>query len=134
MSSTDGAPIAHAGARMEAEKYRVAIRAGHHALSADEHAALGGTDSGPAPHELLLAALSACTTITLRMYAERKAWPLTGLEVKLTFRKQPDRIDRSIAVTGDLTDEQKARLAEIAEKTPVTLTLKAGVEIVTELK
>jgi len=126
--------IARAHARL-GEKYRVEIEAGRHPLVADEGAHLGGSDAGPAPFELLLGALAACTAITLRMYAERKAWPLDGLSIDLAFGRDDDvaRIDRAITVEGGLSDEQLVKLAKIAERTPVTLVLKSGVAIRTEL-
>jgi putative redox protein len=68
--------MAHARATIGTTNYAVAIAAGHHQLNADEGPALGGKDTGPAPFDILCSALSACTAITLRMYAERKAWPL----------------------------------------------------------
>ena len=71
----------HASASIGTTNYAVSITAGHHALSADEHVELGGRDSGPAPYELLCAALCACTAITLRMYAQRKGWPLQAVHV-----------------------------------------------------
>jgi putative redox protein len=115
--------------------YRVDISAGGHALVADEPLARGGGDAGPAPYDLLLASLSACTAITLKMYAARKAWPLSGLHLDLRYTSDGPkvRIERAITVAGDLTQEQRARLAEIAERTPVTLTLKSGLEIRTDL-
>lgn len=127
--------IARAHAEL-GEKYQVHIDADGHAITADEPARVGGSGSGPAPYDLLLASLAACTSITLRMYAERKDWPLEGLAIDLSFSRLDDtaRIDRRITVTGPLSDEQRARLAEIAERTPVTLTLKNGVPIATELQ
>ena len=77
--------MAHASATIGTTDYAVAITAGHHQLNADEAPALGGRDTGPAPFELLCSALSACTAITLRMYAERKAWPLRGVQVDVHF-------------------------------------------------
>jgi putative redox protein len=73
--------MAHARATIGTTNYAVAISAGHHQLNADEAPALGGKDTGPAPFEILCSALGACTAITLRMYAERKAWPLRGVQV-----------------------------------------------------
>jgi putative redox protein len=118
--------------------YATTIRAGHHALTADEPQASGGTDTGPAPYQLLLASLAACTAITLRMYAERKKWELGTISVDLEFLKDKDaktqEIRRAVSFSAELTAEQKTRLGEIAEKTPVTLTLKGGVGVVTEVR
>lgn len=115
--------------------YRVEIQAGRHAMIADEPKAQGGTDAGAAPYEYLLSGLGACTAITLRMYAARKGWDLQRAHVELRLLREDEasRIERTIRLDGDLTDEQRARLAEIAERTPVTLTLKSGVMISTEL-
>ena len=127
--------MARAHARIGETRYRVDLKAGHHALVADEHPQLGGQNAGPDPYELLLSALGACTSITLKMYAERKAWPLTGLEVGLAFSRDGDqqKIERILTLEGELDELQRARLADIAERTPVTLTLKTGVEITTQL-
>jgi putative redox protein len=116
--------------------YAVAIETRHHPLIADEPKAIGGGDSGPAPFELVMAGLGSCTAITLRMYAGRKDWPLDGVEVALTCLKDGDRIrvERIIALAGALSSEQRARLAEIAERTPVTLALKSGMDIHTSLR
>ena len=96
---------------------------------------MGGLDAGPAPYDLLLASLGACTAITLRMYAERKQWDLQAVDIALHHAKvdKRSRIERLITLSGDLSPEQRARLAEIAERTPVTLTLKEGAEIETSL-
>jgi putative redox protein len=128
--------MARASARIAAARYRTDIHAGTHALVADEGAALGGMDVGPAPYELLLSALGACTAMTLKMYAERKGWPLASVEVDLAYHKADDaaRIDRRLSIEGQLDEDQRARLADIAERTPVTLTLKGGVTIVTHLQ
>jgi putative redox protein len=123
--------IAAATVTGEQKPYGVRIDAGGHALRGDEPAAHGGADSGPAPFGLLLSGLGACTAITLRMYAERKSWPLTDVQVQLTYVKT-DRdtgwIERLITVAG-VDEQQRARLAEVAEKTPVTRVVRAGSEI-----
>jgi putative redox protein len=118
-----------------AAAYAVKIHAGHHVLVADEPASVGGGDAGPSPFGLLLSSLGACTAITLRMYAERKKWPLAGIQVRLTYRWEGDapRIDRDLTLKG-LDTEQRARCAEIAEKTPVTRALKRGIDIKTTLR
>ena len=115
--------------------YSQLVRAGHHALTADEPAALGGADAGPTPYQLLLASLAACTAITLEMYAARKGWELGAVHVDLEIVRdgEVERIERTIVLEPKVTEEQRARLAEIAEKTPVTKTLKRGTTIVTKL-
>jgi len=116
--------------------YRQTVRCGHHTMLADERPAHGGADAGPTPFEYLLSALGSCTSITLRMYAERKGWQLGSVAVSLALHRSQDaayRIERDVAVSGALTAEQHARLAEICEKTPVTLALKAGIGIATTL-
>ena len=128
--------MAHATAIPEQVHYRTAIEAGGHRIVADEPPANGGADAGPSPYDLLLASLSACTAITLRMYADRKQWPMTKVTVDLHFTRDADkneRIDRVLHLEGDLTEEQRARFADIAERTPVTLTLKRGLPILTTL-
>ena len=121
-------PVAAASVTGGETPYGVRIDSGGHALRGDEPVAHGGGDTGPAPFGLLLSGLGACTAITLRMYAERKQWPLTGADVELSYLA-PDRstrwIDRAITLHGPLDDEQRAKLAEIAEKTPVTKAVRA---------
>ena len=127
--------IAHAVVVGEAG-YAQKIRAGHHELTADEPKALGGGDTGPSPYGLVLSGLGACTSITLRMYADRKGWNLGDIHVVLRHEKSAegaDQIDRELTFGAPLTAEQRARLAEIAEKTPVTKTIKRGTPIVTTL-
>jgi putative redox protein len=123
--------VATATVTSEDKPYGVRIDAGGHALRGDEPAGHGGADTGPAPFGLLLSGLGACTAITLRMYAERKNWPLSGVDVTLAYIVE-DRhtkwIDRLISVQG-VDDDQRAKLAEIAEKTPVTKAVRAGTEI-----
>ncbi len=123
--------VARASAKLAEARYRTDIRAGHHGLIADESVAAGGADAGASPFGLVLAGLGACTAITLRMYAERKAWKLTGLTVDLEYYRDDKafRVERVLHIEGDLDAEQRARLADIAERTPVTLALKAGTTI-----
>jgi len=116
--------------------YAQRLSDGRHELRADEPASLGGGDTGPTPHELLLMALGACTAITLRMYAARKGWPLDDVSVDLTHERvatntPPERIGRRIALVGALDAEQRARLMEIADKCPVHRTLTGNVKIET---
>lgn len=102
-----------------------------HRLRADEEIDKGGEDTGAAPHELLLAALGACTAITLKVYAGRKGWPLKDVHVELTGAHSADgfQITREIALDGDLDAEQRQRLIEIADKCPVHKTLTGGISI-----
>ena len=88
------------------------------------------------PYDLLISALGACTVITLRMYAERKQWPVTAVHADIHFTRGDDKvesIDRVLHIEGAVDAEQKKRMAEIAERTPVTLTLKRSLEIRTTL-
>lgn len=122
-------------AAIGATPYAVAIEAGAHRLTADEHTALGGRDAGPAPFDLLLSALGACTAATLKMYAERKGWPLEALDVDLVLLRgrDGDHIERTLHPHGALDEAQRARLADVAERTPVTLAIKSGLAIDTHL-
>ncbi len=130
-------------ARVE-QGYRTGIAARSHDLIVDEPVELGGTDAGMTPYELLLAALSSCMALTMRMYAERKAWPLEGASIHLRTAPahEPDhevlragalrvtRIERRIELRGDLTDAQRTRLVEIADRCPIKRNLEAGLEVV----
>jgi uncharacterized OsmC-like protein len=123
------------------------ISVGPHLLQADEPSEFGGNDAGPNPYELLLAALGACTSMTVRLYAERKQWPLQGVEVNLSHARihvedcaecetkvgMVDRIEVAISFTGDLSEEQQRRLLEIADKCPVHRTLESRPRIDTKL-
>jgi putative redox protein len=102
-----------------------------HKLRADEEREKGGDDSGPAPHEFLLAALGSCTATTLRVYAERKGWPLRDVHVRLNAATTDSTfvISRDITLQGDLDAEQRQRLLEIADKCPVHKTLTGRIAI-----
>lgn len=115
--------------------HQVEIRARTHRFASDEPASNGGGDTAPAPYDLILGGLGACTAMTLRMYAERKGWKLDQVIVDLAHRKEDKRskIERRLHLYGELDEAQRARLADIAERTPVTLTLKEGADIDTIL-
>ena len=127
-------------------KYAQDILVGPHLLHADEPLESGGNDVGPTPYELLLAALGACTSMTLRIYAEQKRWPLQGVQVRLTHSRMHaddcstcdtregmlDRVDAEISLVGDLSAEQRERLMEIAERCPVHRTLVSEIYIRTQ--
>ncbi|MDR3477679.1 MAG: OsmC family protein [Gammaproteobacteria bacterium] len=123
------------------------IRIGSHVLLGDEPIANGGNDTGPSPYDFLLAALGTCTSMTVRMYADFKKIPLDSIHVTLNYEKihakdcvdcenpsaKIDHIDRKIELRGNLTDEQRAKLLEIANKCPVHRTLTSKIEIETSL-
>jgi uncharacterized OsmC-like protein len=124
------------------------IVAGQHRLKADEPLSAGGTETGPTPYELLLAALGACTAMTVTMYARRKNWPLDAIVVRLSHSKLHaencfnchteagfiDRIDREIELSGSLSPDERLKLFEIAEKCPVHRTLTSEIDIRSSLK
>jgi putative redox protein len=124
-------------------KFQQEVLSGPHRFLADEPAGVGGLDSGPGPYDLLLAGLGACTSMTLRLYADRKKLPLGRVSVRLTHNKihaqdcrdcetkegMVDRIDRSITMEGPLDAEQRKRLLEIADKCPVHRTLESEINI-----
>ncbi|MDW3682731.1 bifunctional alpha/beta hydrolase/OsmC family protein [Cupriavidus sp. CV2] len=130
-----------------AGKYQQRITAGPHHLLADEPVSFGGLNGGPAPYDLLLAGLGACTAMTMRMYAERKGWPLEHVAVTLRHEKihatdcaecsttegKIDWIEREITMRGPLDDAQRTALLEIADKCPVHRTLHSEVVVRTHL-
>ncbi|HIC81350.1 MAG TPA: OsmC family peroxiredoxin, partial [Kiloniellaceae bacterium] len=126
-------------------RFTQAIAAGPHHLRADEPESYGGLDSGPSPYDLVLAGLGACTSMTIRMYAEHKKLPLEKVRVTLTHGKihavdceecetkegKIDRIERAIEITGNLDDSQRQRMLAIADRCPVHRTLESEVQVVT---
>lgn len=130
----------HVVARVGEAGFRTEILANGHSLVADEPRSVGGDNTGPTPYDLLVAGLGACTAMTLRMYADRKDWDLTAVTVKLHHAKvhaedcdcdtkatgRIDKIDRSIRLEGNLSEEQRSRLIEIAGRCPVHRTLEEG--------
>ena len=122
---------------------RQRVRSGNHEFYADEPPEVGGTDSGPDPYALLLAALGACTSMTLQLYAKNKGWQLEQVEVTLRHSRahaedcsaceksspKIDLIQRDIHLAGDLSEDQKSRLFEIAQRCPVHRTLSSKITI-----
>lgn len=120
--------------------------AGHH-LTIDEPIPVGGKDAGPSPYEMLLAALGSCTAMTLRLYADRRQWPLKRAVVKLRHHKvhvqdcvdcenkaaKIDVIDRVLVLEGPLDEAQRAKLLEMAERCPVHQTLRSEIKVNTTL-
>ena len=123
------------------------VRVGRHTMLADEPAEVGGNDAGPMPHDFVLAGLGACTSMTVRMYAERKGIPLKRVSVRLSYKKMKaaecsdcvtkegeiTEMTRDVTLEGDLTDEQRQRLIEIANKCPVHKTLTGEIKVRTHL-
>ena len=123
--------------------YRTSIHARSHTLVADEPADAGGTDMGATPYELLLGALAACTAMTVRMYADRKQWPLSDVVVRIrpvrshavdcvnceTSEVGVGRLEREVDLVGELTEEQRKRLLYIADRCPVKQALERGLHV-----
>jgi uncharacterized OsmC-like protein len=121
------------------------ISVGAHAFQADEPSESGGNDAGPESHELLLAALGACASITVQMYADRKQWPVEAVQVRLSYVKVPtegqsdaktetvDGIEMEISCSGNLSQDQQRRLLEIAARCPVHRMLTSQMRIQTRL-
>lgn len=117
--------------------YRADVRVGAHDLVADEPATAGGGDLGPTPLGLLLSALASCTAMTLRMYAGRKDWVPLTIDVAVRYdvdEQGAETIGRTITVSDRLTADQRERLADIAERTPVTMAIRGGTPITTTVR
>ncbi len=142
MDSENGQVIARMGNSLRTE-----VTANGYALVADEPVALGGTDTGPTPYDYLLAALGSCTAMTVRMYADRKGWPLESVLVRMKHGKihakdceecetengRVDRIELELELEGPLEEQQRRRLVEVSEKCPVHRTLDSEVLIETRV-
>jgi uncharacterized OsmC-like protein len=127
--------------------FRQEVTVAGHRLVVDEPRALGGSDTGPSPYDLLISALGACTSMTLSLYARRKQWPLEAVTVRLRHSKihaidcadcdtkggMLDGIERDVELHGDLSAEQRAQLLDIANKCPVHKTLRSEINIRTRL-
>jgi uncharacterized OsmC-like protein len=143
--TTEKSGIGSVVVRGSAAGFAQEIVAGPHRIVADEPVSVGGSDTGPTPYDFLLAALGACTSITVGMYARRKGWPLEEVTVNLRHAKihasdcaecesregMLDRIERDIHFAGSLTNEQRSKLLEIANKCPVHRTLTSEIVIKT---
>jgi len=133
--------------RGNASGFAQEVIAGSHRIASDEPVAAGGTDTGPSPYDLLLAALGSCTSMTVAMYARRKAWPLREVTVRLrhsrihaedcadceTKEGLLDRIERDIELTGTLTEDQRGKLLEISNRCPVHRPLTSEIDIKTRM-
>jgi putative redox protein len=120
----------------DSSKYKTTIKAGKHTLIADEPFAVGGGELGPMPSEFLAAALGSCTNITIRMYAERKGFPLESVEISINIDKisaDDNKFIRKLKLNGNLTDEQRERLLQVANACPVHKILSGKIQIETSL-
>ncbi len=111
--------------------YHVRLQNGRHEFLSDEPMDLGGGDTGPAPDELLEASLASCTAITLRMYADRKQWPVAAIDVTVSLERNEGKtiFTRSIEINGDIDETQRQRLLDIAKACPVSKSLLGEIEI-----
>jgi putative redox protein len=125
--------MAFVKAHIDRSRYKMSMNARSHQFIADEPAELNGSDLGPTPDELLCSALAACTSATLRMYADRKSWPLEEAVVTVKMSKGDDgkttEFARTLHLIGELTDDQKARLLDVAGKCPVHRALTQPIRI-----
>ena len=138
-SERDGWVVVHGAATGFAQEISVGV----HRLRSDEPTVAGGTNTGPTPYDLLLAGLGSCTSMTVAMYARRKEWPLEAVTIRLRHSKvhaedctncetkegMLDRIEREIVLSGSLSEDQRSRLLEIANRCPVHRTLTSEIKI-----
>lgn len=143
MEESSGSPIREVVVRGNAMGFAQTIEVANHQLTADEPSSVGGTDTGPGPYDLLLAALGSCTSMTVALYARRKQWPLEAVTVRLRHAKihaedckdcetkigMLDKIERQVELLGHLDDAQRSKLLEIADKCPVRRTLSSEIVI-----
>jgi putative redox protein len=141
MADSKAKKIVHV--HLNGENYKTVLNAGNHEIIADEQDSAGGKNLWPDPSDLLLMSLGTCTVITLRMYAERKEWPVEDIYMELSHfrdhardcddcedpKSKIDKIEKEVIVEGDLSDEQLDRLLEISNKCPVYRTLQSDIEI-----
>lgn len=146
MSDSDEKKIVHF--HLGDQNYKTVMTAGPHELIADEPEDVGGKDEGPDPYDYLLMALGSCSVITMKMYANRKEWPIEDIYIEMRHNKthaedcedcddpkaRIDKIEKDIIVEGDLSEEQLERLLEISKKCPVHKTLLSDVEIVSTVE
>ena len=118
-------------ASIASAKYQVKLQNGRHEFVADEPRDQGGEDTGPSPDELLEAALASCTVITLRMYADRKQWPVASIDARVTLERTEGKtlFTRHISINGNISEEQQQRLLQIARSCPVSKTLAGEIEV-----
>lgn len=130
--------MAEVTAHIATAHYKTELHSGHNSVIADEPDSAGGTGLGFSPGELLAGALASCTCITLRMYADRKGWPLKDVKTKIIFERDlaanVSNLVREIELSGELTDEQRKRLLFIADHCFIHKTLTNPVHIQTLLK
>ena len=143
MSETTSSSLPQVIVRGDSTGFAQAVEIGPHRLAGDEPVAFGGTDTGPSPYDLLLASLGTCTSMTISFYARRRGWPLESVTVSLHHSKihaidcaecetkegKIDRIEREIHLAGSLTDEQRSKLMEIADRCPIHQTLTSEINI-----
>ena len=143
MSETTSSSLPQVIVRGDSAGFAQAVEIGPHRFAGDEPVAFGGTDTGPSPYDLLLASLGTCTSMTISFYARRRGWPLESVTVSLHHSKihaidcaecetkegKIDRIEREIHLTGPLTDEQRSKLMEIADRCPIHQTLTSEINI-----
>ena len=143
MATSEQAEPAHVIVHGTAAGFAQEVELGSHELYADEPVSYGGTDTGPSPYDLLLAALGSCTSMTIGLYARKRGWPLENVTISLRHSKihatdcdncetkegKVDRIERDIHLAGSLTAEQRAKLMEMADRCPVHQTLTSEINI-----